>query len=386
MKLLQRILLLFLLMSPLVAGCDDDDSMGSEKKLGASRLDSDSDNDSDSVAIQNEPVVALVTTTDYMSGAISSIAGDSMDATNQLSVVHSDTVCRYDSTTNKMYLVHRMGSDAVTVLDPDTFEVVSQYSVEAGTNAQDIAVVSAERAYVPRLGSAEILVVNPTTGVEIQRIDLSLYADADGVPEAAQAYFRDGTVFITLNRLNPMWSVEEYSSVILLNAETGAVKKEVQTTATNPSGVLRFNKATQAFVLIETGAYGVLDGGVETLSTNGILSGLLVSEADLGGDVFDAIIATETLGFAVIGVAGESGSKTQLVTFNPKKGTVGDTLVASEGYDLASMELLDGGLLWVADRNMTNPGVRIFDVATLEEVTPSPINVGLPPSRICFND
>ncbi|MBN2527105.1 MAG: hypothetical protein JXR76_11980 [Deltaproteobacteria bacterium] len=348
--------------------------------------DSSSDSASDSAVVTPVATNAVVMTSDYESGAVSVLATGTRSQVGDRLVVHSDTVCRYDAITDNVFLVSRLGSDAVTVLSPKAdFAPIQQYSVDPGTNAQDIAVVSAERAYVPRFASADILVVNPLTGAKLGRVDASPYADADGNPEAAQAIYKDGVVYVTLQRLDPSWQTTAYSSVLMIDAASGAVQKEAKLTGKNPTGVLRFNDTLQAFILAETGAYGVLDGGVETLKADGTPSGMIVTEQTLGGDVMDAIVTKPDLGFAVIGVPGADGANTQLVTFNPMTGAKGQILIASEGYAMSFMALLGQKEIWVSDRHFTNSGVRVFDAKTAAELTPAPVNVGLPPAMICFD-
>ena len=52
-----------------------------------------------------------------------------------------------------------------------------------GTNPVDMVFVSADRAYVSRNDSVWLLEVDPTTGALTDSIDLSLFADGDGLPE-----------------------------------------------------------------------------------------------------------------------------------------------------------------------------------------------------------
>ena len=330
--------------------------------------------------------IATVIATDYSSGAVSLVATGTRAVTSNIQVVAPDTFCQYDNITGYMYLISRLGSDAVTVLDTaNNYQPIGQYSVEAGTNAQGIAVVSTEKAFVPRLGSPELQIVHPTNGTELGRIDLSGYADADGIPDASQAVYKDGIVYVTLERIDPNWSPTEYSSVLLINSTTNAVIDEIRLTGKNPTGILRYNDVADAFILVETGVYGVLDGGIETMTADGTLSGLVITEETLGGDVVDAIITAPNVGFAVIAVPTDTGAVTQLVAFNPSTGIKLSTLIQSTGYDLSFLSLNGNGELWVADRNPSAPGIRIFDTATVLELTAIPVDVGLPPLMVCFN-
>jgi hypothetical protein len=113
-----------------------------------------------------------------------------------------------------------------------------------------------------------------------------------------------------------------------------------------------------------------------------------VTEEALGGDVDDAVIVSETKGYAIVGVITDWDNfigETYLVSFNPQTGEKLADVAVSDSWDYNAIELNpDGTELWLADRAMTNPGIRIFDVATDEELTEDPIDVGLPPFAISF--
>jgi hypothetical protein len=139
-------------------------------------------------------------------------------------------------------------------------------------------------------------------------------------------------------------------------------------------------------IIVEVGAYGVLEGGVEMLDpTDNSLSGLVVTEETLGGDISDAVVVSETKGYAIVGIFNGEVSTTSLVSFNPSTGEKLDDVAVSDEWAYSAIELNpDGTELWIGDTTMTNPGIRIFDVATDEELTEEPIDVGLPPFAICF--
>ena len=330
---------------------------------------------------------ALVITTDRETGAYSVIRLADRVATNSVNAIHSDAVCRFDPITGLPFVISRLGADAIEVLDPSNgWGVSMEYSVGAGTNAQDIAVVSSDRAYVARFADPALLVVHPTEGTEIGTVDLSAYADADGLPEATQLYQLDGEVFVLLQRIDETWTPTEYSSLLVLDGATGVVDDHLQLTATNPTGKLRFSQAVQRLVLLESGAYGTLDGGIEYFDpVTRSLSGLVVTEQTLGGDVVDAVIVSASKGYAVIGILEGDSATTRLVSFDPGTGAKLDELIVSNGWDLSYLELTpDGTELWVADRTPEAPGIRIFDVDDDAETTSGPIDVGLPPSMVCF--
>ncbi len=329
---------------------------------------------------------ALVVTTDYESGAYAALDPASLTAVPTIDLIHKDAICRADPITGRTFIVSRLGADAVEVVDTaSTWDVVAEYSVGAGTNPQDIAVVSPDRAYVARYTEPSLLVVDPLTGAASGAVDLSAYADADGSPEAAWMLAHGDRLYVALQKLVD-FEIAGPSSVLVLDAATGDVLKERVLAGANMYGKLRYAPAVDRIPLVLVGAFGARDGGVQLLDpADDSLSPYVVTEEALGGDLSDAVIASATRGYAVIGVPGDGGETTRLVAFDPSSGAVGETLIESAGWHLGFLELTpDGTELWVADRDPARPGVRVFDAATGEELLDAPIDVGLPPFMICF--
>jgi hypothetical protein len=333
-----------------------------------------------------EGLRALVVTSDFQTGSYSLIDTSDLSVLPSINDIHSDAVCRVDKLTCRTYIVSRLNADSIQVLSPDCCEITREYSVGAGTNPQDLAVFSQGRAYIPRLQDRHLLVVHPTEGTELDAIDLSAHADPDGVPEAAWALVRDSKVYVVLQRLEN-FEPTDYSSILVLDGATGAVEDEVRLGATSPFAKLRYTEAMDHIVIGETGRFGELDGGVELLNTlNNELSGFYVTEETLGGDIADVLIASPRKGYAVVGYTqADFTMTTSVVAFDPLLGTRLGDLITSEGYDHFFFELTpDGSQLWITDRNMTSPGVRIFSTADDQEITETPLDVGLPPFMICF--
>jgi len=59
------------------------------------------------------------------------------------------------------------------------------------------------------------------------------------------------------------------------------------------------------------------------------------------------------------------------------------TVLSGAGF-LSDIELNDRDELFLADRNITNPGIRIFTARNGSEITTAPLDLGLPPFDILF--
>src|SRR5262249_38217315 len=103
---------------------------------------------------------AFAFTSDFMTGSLSVVNLTSRAVTPAVSPAYSDAALRYFG--GALYVVGRFGCDNVTAIDPSTFATLRQFSVENGTNPQDIVFISPTKAYVSRYGSAGLQVVNPS--------------------------------------------------------------------------------------------------------------------------------------------------------------------------------------------------------------------------------
>jgi hypothetical protein len=229
------------------------------------------------------------------------------------------------------------------------------------------------------------------TGKHLGTVDLSAYADDDGNPDVTWLYSLHGKVYALLALLRDFKPTGE-SLVLVIDGLTGEIEDAVSLTHTNPSGKLRYNEALEHFVLIETGGFSSLDGAdeldgiVEYLDPATLeVSGPVITSKALGGDIIDAVIVSETKGFAIVEKGRDDTLLTELVTFNPKTGGKLESIRESSTWAFSALELTpDRTELWLADRKRTRPGIRIFDAETNDELTDDPIDVGLPPFMICF--
>jgi hypothetical protein len=334
---------------------------------------------------------AFIVTTDFQSGSYATV--DLLDHTvnKNIKTINQDAVCRYDPITGLPFVIGR-GADAIDVIDPsDGWQLVREYSVGPGLNPQDIAVFSPQRAYVARLKDPGLLVVHPTLGTVVDTIDLSSYADSDGIPEVTWVGQLNGKIYATLARLDG-YTPTDYSLMLVIDGATGKVEEAVKLTWTNPSGKMRYNKNIEQFVLIESGGFSSLnddqplDGGIEFFNpVDNTISGLVISAKELGGDIIDAVIVSHTKGFAIIEKGKGDDVFTALVSFDPSMGKKNKDIIAAPKWVYVGLELSpDGTEVWMADQTRTAPGIRIFSAITDEEITTEPIDVGLRPFMICF--
>lgn len=334
---------------------------------------------------------AVLTTTDFTSGSLSILNLETFRTSKNLINIHSDAVVRVFG--KRVYIVNRLGQDNILVVDLDYPEIpVMQFSTGNGSNPQDIAFLSETKAYVARLASAKILVVNPITGDSLKSIDISYVADTDGIPEAAHLTLFDGRLYVTCLRLDQTtFRPSGRGMVAVLDTDTDTVidqdLKEVGLQGIvlrmkNPYQQVRFgNKLYFSCV----GNFSDLtDGGIEVISLEkNSNEGNTIGEIELDGNPGSLALSSENRGYVVVTNAlfvnnvKEFDLRTREV-FSPLSGTSG-------GFIPAIAEL--NGQLFVLDQgNFLNPGtvgMRIYDTSSNTLVV-GPISTGLPPNSIAF--
>lgn len=327
---------------------------------------------------------AFVVTTDYTTGSFATVEISSRRETTNLCnghqcSIHSDAIARRHH--GQIYIVNRLGQDNIQILDPaSSFTTVKQYSVGAGSNPQDIAFANG-KAYITRQEKNSVLVVKPETGERVTEIDLSQFSDPDGNCEPALMATDGLYVYVAILRLNRdqkyVPSGKSYVAVIDVGTDR-LVGNGILLNATNPYAGFYID-GSNLYVGC-TGSFGLLDGAVELIDTATLMNkGVVVDEQTLGGDINFFTIKNNTI-YATISDANFS---TAVVTYDISTRFKRE-IVRTTGFDLSGIAINSLDELFVADRSLTNPGIRIFGAIGGREYTSRPISTGLPPLQIMF--
>jgi len=330
-------------------------------------------------------------TTDYeTSGQCATIGLESpWPVTTSIEPTSSDPVVRFYR--NKIYVINRLYADNIQVLDPDQdYGTILEFSVGAGSNPQDIAFMSETRAYITRYESVWLYEVNPSTGAILDSIDLTVFADADGLPEMSQMVIHDDRLFVQLHRVDRgVWVPASPAYLAVIDITTNQIVdvdpgmpgvQGITLTGLNPTGEMVYDGEAGTIDVAEVGNYLTLDGGIERVDCDALAAeGFIVTEAALGGDVgvFDR---AGTTGF--VAVSDDWFFTIRLVSFSTNTGAPIDTLYTTDGY-VPDVECdVESGQVFLADRKATAPGVQIFDIPSGAKLTASPRNTGLPPADL----
>ena len=335
--------------------------------------------------------LAFVALTDFQTGSFGTLTLDAPRTITPASpqrAINGDAVAR--AARGRVYIVNRFQADNIQTLDPtQNFATVSQCSTGNGSNPHDIALLSDTKAYVTRFELTSILIVNPSVGAncagfDLGSIDLSQFADADGIPEMDQMAIVNGKLYVSLQRLNRNNSFNPAGPGMLaiIDTATDRVVGQITLSGQNPFGNSKGLIVDDGGLVVgEAGQLGVLDGGIERVDlTTAMAEGFFITEAELGGDLNDFVPVSDRLGYAITAAADFTNS---LVAFDPSTHAVTKPLLSGSGF-LSDIELNDRNELFLADRTVTKPGIRIFSASGGSEITPAPLDLGLPPFDILF--
>jgi hypothetical protein len=349
---------------------------------------------------------AYVVTSDFVTGALSAVNVGNRAVSPDVATVHSDAVVRWYG--GRVYVVNRFGQDNIQVIDPaQGYATVQQFSTGNGSNPQDIAFLSPTKAYVSRLGSSSLLIVNPQTGASPGVVSLAEFADADGLPEAARmlAFPEAGLVFVALQRLQSFAPTADSALIAVIDATADTVidvhrgragRQAIVLHTKNPLTEILFDATLGRLLIGGAGNFGQLDGGIESIPVPAgwpfpplpgpdpmwASAGVVVSETALGGDVLDIEIARADRGFAIVN---DGSFNTSLTPWNPLTGAVDPPIYAPGGFSLADVEVNDRNEVWVCNNSFASPGIRIFD-AFSGALLAGPLDTGLPPFSLTFDD
>ncbi len=331
----------------------------------------------------------FVITTDFATGSTAFWAANAAEAEVNLLGVHSDAVGHYHD--GRVYIVNRLGQDNILVLDAmDLRTPLIQFSVGNGANPHDIEIVAPDKAYISRYDTASLLIVNPQDGAELGEIDLSAFADADGLPEASQIVRVGDRLYLSCQRLdrNSGWGPADVSYLIVVDLASDTLVdvdpdaegvQGIALSAANPNSMAVVGEQIAVGVVA---GFGDRSGGVEIVDTATNRSlGLAVGEEDLGGDIASMVLVDQNRGYAVVA---DDNFANRVRPFELSSGAVGAPLENTSGGFIPSLAV-DGGRLVVADRGSfadpASAGLKFYDAATGAFLR-GPIDTGLPPSNI----
>ncbi|MCK4786130.1 MAG: hypothetical protein KAV87_20400 [Desulfobacteraceae bacterium] len=266
---------------------------------------------------------------------------------------------------------------------------------DPSSNPHGLVFLNSEKAYLFRYGTTKAWIIDPSTtteaGFKIGELDLSSYADGDGIPEMETGVIVDGKLFIILQRLdrNAFWApLNTYVAVFDTSTDTEidtgspdavlGIPLEVK----NPLSI-QYLEANDTIYVQGAGDFFTPEysGGIESIDPDTYDTSLILDDGDPYGNISGMAIVSATKGYFV-GYAG--WGDTTLYTFDPSTGTVGSAVSGLEHKNIAGMESGiypdKNNMLWVC--NQTDARVDILDITT--DTIDESVSTVLNPLRVVF--
>jgi hypothetical protein len=339
-----------------------------------------------------------VVATDFETGGLATVGVATPRRVHRLRTdVFSDAVVRV--TGGLTVVLNRFLADNVQVLTPK-LRTRLQCGTVAGSNPHDIVVAEPGRrgagpgkAYVTRYGAQELWIVDPAARgcrrFKRGTIDLSPWADPDGLPEMDQMALVGARLFVTVQRLDRGrgFAPTGSSRLLVIDTASDAVTGEIVLAGRNAfgdaSGIVRDPVTGRLAVSTPGDLYTVGDGGIQWVDPETMTAdpaGFFVTEDQLGGNITDFVVLSSTKAYAIVQ---RQDLRNALVVFDPTNPAAARTLFTREAF-LPDIALAPDGMLWLADQSRPGYGIRIIDPAIDDFITAKPIDVGLPPFSIGF--
>lgn len=345
----------------------------------------------------------LVTTTDFATGAVSTIDIASHVASLDVAAGSPDAIPFRLG--DSAVVVNRFQFDSLSVLSSPSWRSQLQLSLSApdveSPNPHSLAMGSNGAAYIPLFGSRYLLKTRLAADATPSFVDLGIFADADGRPEASIAFRCGGSIWTTIQRYD--WENGTYrDSLIALDTETdlpydldnsgpeangipllGTWAKQIRGDPSAPrrNRVLALTTGVEQIDLEERTSQWVLHP--EALEQVRITTAEQPIAFDVDEDLTRVFIAAYTppagSNSSCEANISECFNEASIFEFRPGSNDPPRELHRGIQAVAPALELVDD-VLWVGTREPTAPGILVFDTRLRDDpLIEGPINVGLPP-------
>ncbi len=305
-------------------------------------------------------------------------------------VVGADTGFR--SADGKLFVLGR-SHGTVTRVNPQGGRRV--YTLGRANPPDDLAVYKKRYAYISRPNATRLLRLDLRNGRLKEVVDLSSFADSDGVPDLGTMALHGDRLFIQIRRLNATsptgYESPAYLAVVDLRTEQlvdadatlGGVQG-IRLTGTSPKHRMQVIPKSGRLLVSATGGFHD-KGGLEEIDLANLRSlGLAIREEDgmVGADLGPFVLISRDQGYLVYSTDLDLSS--HLKPFSLTWGVDPDPeLHVSVGYAVPALEHDPRtDTLFVPDGTFDSQGVLVFQASTGERLAPRPIPSSGPPTDL----
>jgi hypothetical protein len=243
-----------------------------------------------------------------------------------------------------------------------------------GINPQDVAVDADGRLWVTRFEQPTVAIIEPD-GSFSGTVDLSAYADADGIPEASAVHVSGDRAYVTIERLDRCggWASTGPGVIVEIDIATRKAVKSIELGGANPFGRLvpaPWDSSGNTVAVALAGNFLSIDDG-DAAAIVDLKSGTATGfgrEAELDGSVVEVALAAPDEAYMIVTNPDDPlVNATSVVRIDPQTGQVSSTLLDSRtaaepggGYYHRGLAVLGEHLL-VGLRSPRETGVVVLD-------------------------
>ncbi|KUK13998.1 MAG: hypothetical protein XD52_0724 [bacterium 42_11] len=256
---------------------------------------------------------------------------------------------------------------------------LKEYSL--GRNVYDIAFVDENTAYAIPWGESYIQKINPITGDETKKIDLSSYSyGQDGSPNAAKGLVVGGKLFVILQRFDAETFDYATGTVVVIDLNSDEISRSVTLSGKNPNDIDYYQGK---FYIVESGKlYDPSDDFIEVITPSNydVQVKSVAPLQEEGMDVYSLEITEEGKAYLL----GGGWPSYKVFEYDISTGEVGNSIYTG-GYITAIKYDPYSGYLFILDRGSGegNGKVVIYDTHSneiLREISEE--EIGYPPYSI----
>lgn len=314
----------------------------------------------------------LLTATDFFAGGsvfeVSLVKRGEIRLSNRLEVTGVDPLLRRSD--SSVFVVNRLGDDNLQRLDPEQdFRTSWQAGMGVGSNPHDVAMVSADRAYVTRFEPPfdDVAVISPRGGTILSSIPLEELADnRDGTPRPDRIVALDGELFVGLQDIDRTFTRYAEGKLAVIDTATDRPSGSIPLGGKNPGTIeiVRGGDGRDRLYVALAGIFpGLLpqelSGGVAVVDpVDRAVERVALDDDDAGGNIGALAMVSESFGYVVVS---DASYVNRVTAFDALRGVPLRTVFETRDL-IPEIEVGGGGVLAVPDRSFVRPRLCLYGV------------------------
>ncbi len=268
-------------------------------------------------------------------------------------------------------LVEVNAANPYTAVRTLNIPAVGPMMAQQNANPYDVAEVSATKSFLVLYNAPTIWVFNPTTTTMSGTVDITPFADADGIPESAFIRVSNGRAYVGLQLLNRpmMYAPPANSAVLVLDANSNApvdldpMTMGVQATIRLGYGNPQYASLTpdgRYLVVASTGGFGSeTDGGVDVIDTTTNRVVATVSSMMLTADATGVVAVNNTTAWVAVHSGFGMAARTRVRELTLATGALNAMDPTMSTATLGDLQVDPTGTVWAIEGAFGAPG-RVF--------------------------